>query len=97
MNLLDVPVVVLGGHLRELGERLRPSLEQAMARRVLSASWAPPAVVVAEHQPLAPAVGAAYSRLIGLVDDPRGWCDAALGGGSRRARLLAAQRSPSIS
>ena len=70
-----------------------PSLERAMSRRVLSASWAPPSVVVADSRPLAPAVGAAYSRLIELVDDPRPWCDArSARGGSRRP-----QDRPSIS
>jgi predicted NBD/HSP70 family sugar kinase len=76
VNVLDVPVVVLGGHLRELGEQLRPALERTLSQRVLSASWAPPRVVVAERHPLAPAVGAALGRLQALVADPQPWCDA---------------------
>ncbi len=79
VNVLDVPVVVLGGHLRDLGEQLRPSLERTLAQRVLSASWAPPRVVVAERHPLAPAVGAALGRLQHLVTDPQPWCDARAG------------------
>ncbi|TQJ09507.1 putative NBD/HSP70 family sugar kinase [Lapillicoccus jejuensis] len=72
VNLLDVPVVVLGGHLRELGELLRPTLEATLARRVLSAAWSPPLVEVAPDTPHPAALGAAYGVLDRLVADPLG-------------------------
>ncbi|MBM6403212.1 ROK family protein [Phycicoccus sp. CSK15P-2] len=72
VNVLDVPVIVLGGHLREIGELVRPVLEDTLARRVLSAGWVAPRVEVAPAHATA-ALGAAYTELHRLVTDPRPW------------------------
>ncbi|MBR7744822.1 ROK family protein [Phycicoccus sp. BSK3Z-2] len=70
VNVVDVPVIVLAGHLREIGDLVRPTLLETLTRRVLSARWAPPVVEVAPQRPLAAAVGAAYAELHALVADP---------------------------
>src|SRR4051794_15369627 len=43
VNVLDIPAVVLGGHLGELGDLLCPRVEEHLTPRVLSAPWRPPA------------------------------------------------------
>ncbi|WP_205859744.1 ROK family protein [Phycicoccus endophyticus] len=75
VNVLDVPVIVLGGHLRELGELVRPTLERTLGRRVLSAAWVTPVVEVAPERPVAAALGAAYVELHRLVADPGPWLE----------------------
>lgn len=47
INLLDVPTVVLGGDLGLLARHLIPAAEPELVRRVLSARWVPPRMVVA--------------------------------------------------
>lgn len=70
VNVLDIPTVVLGGHLAHVGELLAPDVEAMLSRRVLSAHWATPEVVVAPDDPAAGATGAALVELHRLVDDP---------------------------
>lgn len=73
LNVLDVPVVVLGGHLGELAGLLRPALEEHLGRRVLSARWRRPRVEAAPGAPAAGATGAALRALADVVDDPARW------------------------
>ena len=73
VNVVDVPVIVLGGHLVDLGELLRPTLEATLRRRVLSAGWDPPRLEVASGHPVAAALGAAYTELNRLTTDPAAW------------------------
>jgi predicted NBD/HSP70 family sugar kinase len=73
VNVVDVPVIVLGGHLRELTDLVRPGIEQVLTRRVLSADWAPPAVRAAAAHPAPGALGAAYRELERVVHDPAAW------------------------
>jgi len=75
VNVVDVPVVVLGGHLREVAGLLRPGIEAVLRRRVLSAAWAPPVVRAAAPHPAPGALGAAYRELERLVDDPAAWLE----------------------
>ncbi len=70
VNVLDIPTVVLGGHLAQLGDLLAPEVEGWLGRRVLSAHWAAPEVVVAPHDAASGATGAALLELQRLVDDP---------------------------
>ncbi|GAB3887563.1 ROK family transcriptional regulator [Terrabacter terrigena] len=70
VNVLDIPTVVLGGHLAHVGDLLAPEVEGWLARRVLSAHWATPEVVVAPDDLAAGAAGAALVELHRLVDDP---------------------------
>ena len=73
VNIVDVPVVVLDGHLRELAGLLRPGVEAVLWRRVLSAAWAVPVVQPAEAHPAPGALGGAYLELERLIDDPARW------------------------
>ncbi|MGY5887694.1 ROK family protein [Geodermatophilus arenarius] len=73
LNVLDVPTVVLGGHLGELAAQLCPALEETLGRRVLSARWRRPRVEAALAAPAAGATGAALRALAGVVADPARW------------------------
>ncbi|WP_460564222.1 ROK family protein, partial [Geodermatophilus arenarius] len=73
LNVLDVPIVVLGGHLGELAAQLCPALEETLGRRVLSARWRRPRVEAALAAPAAGATGAALRALAGVVADPARW------------------------
>jgi predicted NBD/HSP70 family sugar kinase len=79
VNVLDIPTVVLGGHLGELADLLRPDLENRLDQRVLSARWRRPRVEAALAAPAAGATGAALRLLDEVVQDP--------------ARLLGTQRA----
>ncbi|WP_353951223.1 ROK family protein [Knoellia sp. S7-12] len=73
INVVDVPVVVLGGDLREVAELVRPQVEETLHQRVLSSAWAPPTVRAAEPHPAPAALGAAYLQLQRVIDDPVRW------------------------
>jgi predicted NBD/HSP70 family sugar kinase len=71
VNVLDLPVVVLGGHLA--AEPLRPRLEELLGRRVLSARWRRPVVEAIPGLPAAGATGAALRALGDVLADPVAW------------------------
>ena len=73
VNVLDLPAVVLGGHLAALAEPLRPPLEELLGRRVLSARWRRPVVAAVTGSPAAGATGAALRALDGVLADPVRW------------------------
>ena len=73
LNVLDIPSVVLGGHLAELGDLLCPRVEAHLARRVLSARWRRPAIAAAPAAPGAGATGAALRALDAVLADPARW------------------------
>jgi predicted NBD/HSP70 family sugar kinase len=73
VNVLDIPTVVLGGHLGELTALLRPRVEEHLARRVLSARWRRPTIEAADNAPAAGATGAALRALADVVADPARW------------------------
>jgi predicted NBD/HSP70 family sugar kinase len=70
VNVLDLPAVVLGGHLAALAEPLRPRLEELLGRRVLSARWRRPVVAAVSGPPAAGATGAALRALADVLADP---------------------------
>jgi predicted NBD/HSP70 family sugar kinase len=70
LNVLDLPAVVLGGHLGRLADLLRPELEDQLRRRVLSARWRRPVVTGIQGPPAAGATGAALRVLGGVLADP---------------------------
>ncbi|WP_392544069.1 ROK family protein [Oryzobacter telluris] len=70
VNVLDVPAIVLGGHLGQVGDYLRLPLEAALRERVLSARWVPPEVRTAPDDPAPGATGAALRALADLLEDP---------------------------
>ncbi|GAA2157386.1 putative NBD/HSP70 family sugar kinase [Humibacillus xanthopallidus] len=73
VNVLDLPVIVLGGHLGRLVDVLRPRLEPQLSRRVLSSRWLPPTIEVAGDDPAPGATGAALAELAQVVDHPARW------------------------
>ena len=73
VNVLDLPAVVLGGHLAALAEPLRPRLEELLGRRVLSARWRRPVVEAVPGLPAAGATGAALRALGDVLADPVAW------------------------
>ena len=73
INVLDIPTVVLGGHLGELAPFLRPALQDHLRRRVLSGGWRPPTIEAAAALPAAGATGAALRALGDVVADPARW------------------------
>ncbi|HEX5086873.1 MAG TPA: ROK family protein [Nocardioides sp.] len=75
LNVLDISTVVLGGHLAETAELIRPSLEQHLHERVISALWLRPAVEVAGQDDAPGATGAAFAVLDAVIDHPAGWVD----------------------
>ena len=75
VNVLDIPAVVLGGHLGQIAELLRPDLERELRARVLSARWVGPTIVAATSDPAPGATGAAIRELARVLADPAGWVD----------------------
>jgi predicted NBD/HSP70 family sugar kinase len=73
VNVLDLPAVVLGGHLAALAGPLRPRLEELLGRRVLSARWRRPVVAAVTGPPAAGATGAALRALDDVLADPVRW------------------------
>ncbi|EYR62251.1 ROK family transcriptional regulator [Actinotalea ferrariae CF5-4] len=70
VNIVDVEEVVLGGTHAVLAEHLRAPLEDALARHVIAAPWAPVEVVVAQAGAFPALTGAALAVLQAVVDDP---------------------------
>ena len=76
VNVLDIPAVVLGGHLGQVTELLRPDLERELRARVLSARWVGPTIAAATSDPAPGATGAAMRELARVLADPARWVDA---------------------
>lgn len=70
VNIVDVEDVVLGGTHAVLVDHLRGPLEDALARHVLVAPWAPVDVAVAQAGAFPALTGAALAVLQAVVDDP---------------------------
>lgn len=79
LNLLDVSLVVLGGHLGERLDALLPVLAPELSGRVLSAPFDPPTVAAVSLDAAPPALGAAYAALERVVRDPAAWLDGLAG------------------
>jgi predicted NBD/HSP70 family sugar kinase len=75
VNVLDIPAVVLGGHLGQVADLLRPDLERQLRARVLSARWVTPTIVAAPADAASGATGAAMLELSGVLDHPARWAD----------------------
>ena len=73
LNLVDVPVVVLGSLLERLFPHLEPAISQQIRDRVLSAEWAPVDVLPARIGPHAVCEGAAWRILDGFIQRPDAW------------------------
>jgi predicted NBD/HSP70 family sugar kinase len=75
VNVLDIPVIVLGGHLGAMADLLRPLLAEQLQARVLSAHWVPPVVQAPAGDPAPGATGAALHVLETVVDNAAAWVD----------------------
>ncbi|SDN26820.1 ROK family transcriptional regulator [Actinomyces ruminicola] len=73
INILDIPTVILGGHLAPLSEILRPELEAELRQRVLSSRWSVPEVITTSQDQTPAVTGAAWSLLEEVVADPAAW------------------------
>jgi predicted NBD/HSP70 family sugar kinase len=73
VNVLDIPTVVLGGHLGQLADLLAPAVEDQLARRVLSARWRRPTIEAADITTAPGATGAALRALADVVAAPDRW------------------------
>lgn len=76
INVVDIPDVVLGGHLAPLTGLLRPLLEPELSRRVLASPWSPTRVLPAPADEYPAASGAACAVLERIIADPASWVDA---------------------
>ncbi|WP_303325115.1 ROK family transcriptional regulator [Actinomyces radicidentis] len=75
INLMDIPAVVLGGHLGPLTGVLRPELEAALDRRVLASRWSTPTITAAPPDEAPGATGAAWSVLERVITAPADWLE----------------------
>lgn len=75
VNLLDVPVVVLGGHLAPLAEALTPALSAQLEQRVLASRWTRLEIARTDDDQMPAATGAAWSLLEEVVANPAAWTD----------------------
>ncbi|MEU4158047.1 ROK family protein [Actinoplanes sp. NPDC026670] len=73
VNLLDVPVIVLGGAYAPIFGTLREGIEAELRRRVLTAGLAPVALRPAALGPDAAMRGAADTIIQAVRDDPAAW------------------------
>ena len=73
INILDIPAVVLGGHLTPLTGLLTPSLQKSLDRRVLASRWSAPQILPAPDDETPGATGGAWSLLEGVIADPAAW------------------------
>ena len=73
LNVVDIPAVVLGGHLGQVAELLRPELEHQLRSRVLSARWVTPTIVAGSADVAPGARGAALLELSNVLADPATW------------------------
>ncbi|MDA8440136.1 MAG: ROK family transcriptional regulator [Propionibacterium sp.] len=76
LNLLDLPRVVLGGHLAVVFDWLRPTLTSELNSRVLSAPFSPPEVSAVSLDPAPAAVGAALAVRQRVLAAPASWMPA---------------------
>jgi predicted NBD/HSP70 family sugar kinase len=70
VNAIDVPAIVLGGSYAVLAPVLTDALRAELRRRVVSAAWAPPTVLVSELGNEAAVRGAATAATRTILDDP---------------------------
>lgn len=70
LNLLDLPRVVLGGHLGAVSEHLLPGVQEELTRRVISSPFSAPALDTVIRDADTAALGAAYASLLGVLNDP---------------------------
>lgn len=73
INVLDIPTVVLGGHLSQIRDLIRPDLENQLRARVVSARWVTPTIAAAPADAAPGATGAAMRELAAVLAHPAPW------------------------
>lgn len=73
VNVLDIPAIVLGGHLGQVAALVGPDLERALASRALSARWVAPTISSSTGDVAPGATGAALAELSAVLADPAPW------------------------
>ena len=74
VNVLDIPAIVLGGHLGQIADLVRPGLERELTTRALSARWVAPTISTSSAAGPAPgATGEALHELAGVLAVPARW------------------------
>ncbi|WP_083563617.1 ROK family transcriptional regulator [Boudabousia liubingyangii] len=73
VNVLDIHTIVLGGHLAELTEALRPTIQQELNQRVLSSNYAPNQVLAGSSDVDLPSLGAAFQVFDHFLTEPERW------------------------
>lgn len=73
VNLLDPQAVVLGGPLAELAPWLRPAVQRELDSRVTDRQWPADALLVSRLGRDGVLLGAAYSAVRALLDDPQAY------------------------
>lgn len=77
VNLVDVPLVVLGGSYARIADEVTGPVEAALAAHVLAAPWEAPRVEVAVAGAFPALTGAALAVVSDVVADPSAWLDSA--------------------
>jgi predicted NBD/HSP70 family sugar kinase len=73
VNVLDIPAIVLGGHLGQVADLVRGDLERLLTTRALSARWVTPSIATATGHAAPGATGAAMAELSAVLADPAPW------------------------
>ncbi|MDC4232512.1 ROK family transcriptional regulator [Actinomyces sp. B33] len=73
INSVDIPLVLLGGIVGELGEWLIEPAREEISQRVLQSAWSSPRIEFLPDSRNLTARGAAHRILQRLVDDPAAW------------------------
>ncbi|GAB3819138.1 ROK family transcriptional regulator [Tessaracoccus terricola] len=77
LNLLDLPVVVIGGHLGRLGKWVVPAMQQQLEHRVLAYELSPPEIIPIDTDASPAAHGAALAAFAPVLAHPTAWLDVA--------------------
>lgn len=73
INVVDIPEVILGGIVAEIGDALIPVARGELRTRVLQSAWSEPSVSIAPDSAALAVTGAAHRVLQQVVDDPIAW------------------------
>lgn len=76
LNLLDLPVVVIGGHLGRLGRWVVPAVQEELENRVLAYELAPPEIIPIDTDASPAAHGAALAAFGPVLARPTAWLGA---------------------
>lgn len=73
LNLLDLPVVVIGGHLGRLGRWVVPAMREQLEHRVLAYELSPPEIIPVDNDASPAAHGAALAAFDAVLARPSTW------------------------